>query len=143
MTTEPRRCFIGLSSFALAVGAASVVAATFSFRPAQSGELDSERDEEATLAFVGSTRQVGTLAPVAGVMVQAELGNRRIMVRSNSEGVYKLIPSFGADVKGDSVKIACSKDGYDTVDVSRREMSSKPSHELVVAECLLAPKPSK
>ena len=65
------------------------------------------------------------------------------MVRSNAEGVYKLIPSFGADVKGDSVTIACSKDGYDTVDVSRREMSSKPLHELVVAECLLAPKASK
>ena len=115
----------------------------FSCRPAHSGELDSERDEDATLAFVGSTRQVGTLTPVPGVLVQAELGNRRIMVRSNTEGVYKLIPSFGADVKGDSVTISCAKDGYDTVDVSRREMSSSAAHELVVAECLLAPKPSK
>lgn len=134
---------IGSSSFALAIGAASVAAAIFSFRPAHSGELDSERDEEATLAFVGSTRQIGTLAPVPGVMVQAELGKLRIMVRSNTEGVYKLIPSFGPEVKGDSVKISCSKDGYDTVDVSRREMSSKPAHELVVAECLLAPKAAK
>ncbi|MDE1936864.1 hypothetical protein [Bradyrhizobium sp.] len=127
----------------LTIGAAAFAAAVFSFRPAHSGELDSERDEEATLAFVGSTREVGTLAPVPGVLVQAELGKLRIMVRSNGEGVYKLIPSFGADVKGDSVTISCSKDGYDTVDVSRREMSSSASHELVVAECLLAPKTSK
>lgn len=141
VTRKPRRCrFVGRPSIALAIGAVAFAAAAFSFRPAHSGELDSERDEEATLAFVGSTREVGTLAPVPGVLVQADLGNRRIMVRSNPEGVYKLIPSFGADVKGDSVTISCSKDGYDTVDVSRREMSSKPPHELVVAECLLAPK---
>ena len=139
VTRKPRRRLIGRSSIALAIGAAAFVAA-FSFRPAHCGELDSERDEEATLAFVGSTREVGTLTPVPGVLVQADLGNRRIMVRSNPEGIYKLIPSFGADVKGDSVTISCSKDGYDTVDVSRREMSSKPQHELVVAECLLAPK---
>ena len=140
VTRKPRRRLISAPSIALAIGAAVFAAAAFSFRPAHSGELDSERDEEATLAFVGSTREVGTLTPVPGVLVQADLGNRRIMVRSNPEGVYKLIPNFGADVKGDSVTISCSKDGYDTVDVSRREMSSKPPHELVVAECLLAPK---
>ncbi len=143
MTRKSRRRLIERSCIALAIAAAAFAAAVVPFRPAHSGELDSERDEEATLAFVGSTREVGTLAPVPGVLVQAELGKLRIMVRSNSEGVYKLIPGFGADIKGDSVTIACSKDGYDTVDVSRREVSSKPAHELVVAECLLAPKASK
>ncbi len=127
-------------SFALLAGAvlAAVVA---SLRASYCGELDSERDEDATLAFVGSTRQVGTLAPVPEVAVKAELGNRRIIVRSNNEGVYKLIPNFGTEVKGDSVTISCSKDGYETVDVSRRELSSSKAHELVVAECLMAPKP--
>jgi hypothetical protein len=121
-------------------GAAVFAAVLFSVQSSYAGELDSERDEDATLAFVGSTREVGTLTPIPGVLVKAELGNRRILVRSNSEGVYKLIPSFGAEVKGDSVTISCSKDGYDTVDVSRRPMSTSSAHELIVAECLLAPK---
>ena len=59
------------------------------------------------------------------------------------EGIYKLIPNFGADVKDESVRISCTKDGHDTVDVSPREMSLSTARELVVAECLLAPKPSK
>lgn len=136
--TRPRR--ITQPSLALLAGAV-VAAVVVSLRPCYGGELDSERDEDATLAFVGSTRQVGTLAPVPEVVVRAELGNRRIIVRSNNEGVYKLIPNFGAEVKGDSVTISCAKDGYETVDVSRRELSSSKAHELVVAECLLAPKP--
>ena len=121
--------------------AAVLAAAVISAHPSYCGELDSERDEDATLAFVGSTRAVGTLAPIPEVVVKAELGNRRIIVRSNNEGVYKLIPNFGADIKGDSVEISCAKDGYETVDVSRRELSSSKAHELVVAECLMAPKP--
>ena len=127
-------------SLALLAGLA-VAATVVSFHPSYCGELDSERDEDATLAFVGSTRAVGTLAPIPEVVVKAELGNRRIIVRSNNEGVYKLIPNFGADIKGDSVEISCAKDGFETVDVSRRELSSRKAHELVVAECLMAPKP--
>jgi hypothetical protein len=134
------RCLTRSSSIFLA-GAVALAAIVFSTQPSYCGELDSERDEDATLAFVGSTRQVGTLAPVSDVVVKAELGNRRIIVRSNNEGVYKLIPNFGTEVKGDSVTISCAKDGYETVDVSRRELSSSKAHELVVAECLMAPKP--
>ena len=109
--------------------------------PSYAGELDSERDEDVGLAFVGSAREVGTLTPMPGVLIKAELGSRRILVRTNSQGVYKLIPNFGSDVAADSVTISCTKDGYETVDVSRRRLSSKAANELVVAECLLAPKP--
>ena len=141
VTGKPQRRLIGPFSPALLAGAATLAAIVLSCRPSYSGQLESERDEDATLAFVGSTRQVGTLAPVPGVLITAELGNRRILVRSDPEGVYKLIPNFGADVKGDSVTISCAKDGFETVDVSRRELSSTKARELVVAECLLAPKP--
>ena len=109
--------------------------------PSYAGELDSERDEDVGLAFVGSAREVGTLTPMPGVLIKAELGSRRILVRTNSQGVYKLIPNFGSDVAADSVTISCTKDGYETVDVSRRKLSSNSAHELIVAECLLAPKP--
>jgi hypothetical protein len=139
-TTTQRRV-MRLVSMASWVRAAALTAAVFSAQPSWSGELDSERDEDVDLAFVGSTRETGTLKPIPGVLVVAEFNGRRILIRTNSEGVYRLIPNFGSDVKADQVKISCSKDGYDTVDVSRRQLSDKKVKELVVAECLLAPKP--
>ena len=139
MTTKSRR-FIRPSSLTLFAGTAAVAAVLFSFRPSYSGELDSERDEDVGLAFVGSARSTGTLAPIPDVQVKAEMGNRRLLVRTNGQGVYKLIANFGNDVAADSITISCAKDGYETVDVSRRQQSSASGRELVVAECLLAPK---
>jgi hypothetical protein len=111
-------------------------------QPSRSGELDSERDEDVDLAFVGSARETGTLKPIPGVTIRAEYGNRRLLIRTNTEGVYKLIPGFGSGVTADQVTISCSKEGYDVVDVNRRKQpSDKNVKELVVAECLLAPKP--
>ena len=141
MPTRPRRRFVELSAIALLAGFAAVAAIVFSSRPSYSGELDSERDEDVGLAFVGSARETGTLTPIPGVQIKAEIGNRRILVRTNSQGIYKLIPNFGSDVTADKVTISCAKDGYDTVDVSRRQLSSAPNTQLIVAECLLAPKP--
>lgn len=141
MTRNPRRRFIGRSSVNSLAGVAAFAAVLFSLRPCYSGELNSERDEDVGLAFVGSARETGTLTPIPDVQIKAELGSRRILVRTNNEGVYKLVPNFGSDVPSDSVKISCAKDGYETVDVSRRPMSSSSAHELIVAECLLAPKP--
>ena len=141
MTRNPRRRFVGLSSIASLAGPVACAVLLFSFRPSYSGELDSERDEDVSLAFVGSARATGTLEPLPDVQVRAEIGNRRILVRTNAQGVYKLIPNFGDGIPADSVTISCTKDGYETVDVSRRKLSSNSAHELIVAECLLAPKP--
>jgi hypothetical protein len=124
-----------------ATGLMVVASVAISCWPSYAGELDSERDEDVGLAFVGSARETGTLTPIPGVLIKAELGSRRILVRTNSQGVYKLIPNFGSDVAADSVTISCAKDGYETVDVSRRRLSSAAANELIVAECLLAPKP--
>ena len=140
MPTKPRRRFIGLYSVRSLVGAAAFATVLFSCPPSYAGELDSERDEDVALAFVGSARETGTLMPIPDVQIRAELGSRRILVRTNGQGIYKLIPNFGNDVAGDSVTISCAKDGYEAVDVSRRKMSSSSAHELIVAECLLAPK---
>lgn len=107
---------------------------------ARAGELDSERDEDFGVAFVGSARQTGTLAPVPDVQVIAETGNRKLLVRTNAQGVYKLIANFGNDVTADNITISCAKEGYETVDVSRRQQSSSTGRELIVAECLLAPR---
>jgi len=137
----PPRISIKLRLMAPVSGLMVVAAIAISCWPSYAGELDSERDEDVGLAFVGSARQTGTLAPIPGVQIKAELGSRRILVRTNSQGVYKLIPNFGSDVAADSVTISCAKDGYEMVDVSRRRLSSAAANELIVAECLLAPKP--
>ena len=132
--TIPRSCF---SRFAMAV---AVSAVALSSHAARAGELDSERDEDFGVAFVGSARATGTLAPIADVQVKAEMGNRKLLVRTNGQGVYKLIANFGNDVKPDDIAISCAKDGFENVDVSRRVQSSASGRELIVAECLLAPK---
>jgi hypothetical protein len=139
--TPPRRRFIAPSAITSLAGITALAAVAFWSYPSHSGELDSERDEDVDLAFVGSARETGTLKPVPGVQVRAETGGRRILVRTNSEGVYRLIPNFGDGVTASQVTITCAKDGYETVDVSRRQLSDKKVKELVVAECLLAPKP--
>ena len=141
MTSQPRRRAIAHSTLTLLAGLVVCATALLWSFPSRAGELDSERDEDIDLAFVGSARETGTLKPVPGVQVRAETGGRRILVRTNSEGVYRLIPNFGDDVTASQVTITCAKDGYETVDVSRRQLSDKKVKELVVAECLLAPKP--
>ena len=140
MPIKPRRRLIGLFSVTRLAGFAAFATVMFSCQPSHSGELDSERDEDVDLAFVGSARETGTLAPIPGVQIRAEAAGRRILIRTNTEGVYRLIPNFGEGVTADQVKISCSKDGYETVDVSRRQLSDKKVKELIVAECLLAPK---
>lgn len=141
MPTKPRRRVIAQSFTTLAAGIVALAAAALWPLPSHSGELDSERDENVDLAFVGSARETGTLRPIPDVQVRAELGGRRILVRTNAEGVYRLIPNFGDGVTASQVTISCAKDGYEMVDVSRRQSSDNKVKELVVAECLLAPKP--
>jgi hypothetical protein len=139
--TKTRRRSIGLFPIVSLARIAAVAAVVLSTSSAYSGELDSERDEDVDIAFVGSSREAGTLKPIPGVTIRAEYNGRRLLIRTNSEGVYKLIPGFGSDVKADQVTISCSKDGYDVIDVNRRRQpSDKNVKELVVAECVLAPK---
>ncbi len=126
-----------IKSLAAAVVFAAVV---LSSHTSYAGELDSERDEDFGVAFVGSVRQTGTLAPMPDVLVRAKMGNRQLLMRTNQEGVYKMIVDFGNNVTADQIEISCVKDGYEMVDVSRRTQSSASGRELVVAECLLAPK---
>jgi hypothetical protein len=141
MKTKSRRRLIGLSAVTRRAGFAAFAAAMLLSGSSHSGEIDSERDEDFDIAFVGSVRETGTLKPIPGVQVKAEVGKWRIMVRTNTEGVYKLYPTFGNDMTADQITISCAKEGYETIDVQRRRLSDKKVKELVVAECLMAPKP--
>jgi hypothetical protein len=103
------------------------------------GEALSERDEETGLSFFGEAKEAGSLRSLENVQIKAELGARRIMVQTNVEGRFKLHPNFGKEVLSDSITISCAKDGYSTLDVSRRRMSSAPDAPVEV-DCLLEPK---
>jgi hypothetical protein len=104
------------------------------------GEAVSERDELDTgPSFFGEAKEAGSLRPVQKVQVSAELGERRMSTYTNDEGSFK-IPSFGKDTSADSVAITCAKEGYRTLDVSRRRLSSAADAPVVI-ECLLAPMP--
>ena len=124
------------TSFAILVAFATIVLAA---GKSGAGEALSERDEEPGLSFFGEAKEVGSLRSIEQVQVKAELGARRIMVLTNIDGRYKLHPNFGKDVLPDSITISCAKEGYQTIDVSRRHLSSAPDSPVEV-DCLLEPK---
>jgi hypothetical protein len=104
------------------------------------GEAVSERDElDNGPSFFGEAKEVGSLRPVQNVQVKAEVGERRISTYTNDEGSFK-IPSFGKETAADSVTITCAKQGYRTLDISRRRLSGAADAPVVI-ECLLEPMP--
>ena len=125
------------SAIPLAILAAFAVTIVSSWK-SYAGDALSERDEEPGLSFFGEAKEVGSLRSIEGVQVNAELGSRRILVRTNAEGLFKLHPNFGTEVLSDNITISCAKAGYRTVDVSRRRMSSAADAPVEV-ECLLEP----
>jgi len=122
--------------FAILIALATIV---LSPGKSNAGEALSERDEEPGLSFFGDAKEVGSLRSIEHVQVKAELGPRRILVQTDIEGRFKLHPNFGKDVLPDSITISCAKEGYQTIDVSRRHLSSAADAPVEV-NCLLEPK---
>jgi hypothetical protein len=112
----------------------------FSSWKSVAGEAVSERDElDNGPSYFGEAKEAGSLRPVQNAQIKAEFGERRLATYTNDEGSFK-IPSFGKDTVVDNVTIACSKDGYRTLDISRRRLSSAADAPVMI-ECLLEPKP--
>jgi hypothetical protein len=104
------------------------------------GDAVSEHDElDSGPSFFGYAKEAGSLRSVKKVQVSAELGERRMSTFTNDEGSFK-IPSFGKDTPVDNVTITCVKEGYRTLDISRRRLSSVADAPVLI-ECLLAPTP--
>ena len=104
------------------------------------GEAFSERDElDNGPSFFGEAKEVRSLRSIQKVQVKAELGQRRISTYTNAEGHFK-IPSFGEEAVVDNGTVTCAKEGYRTLDVSRRRMSAAADAPVEI-ECLLEPVP--
>jgi hypothetical protein len=69
------------------------------------------------------------------VKVQATGSPVTFLVNTNDEGRLKL-PGLGKQVDPDKVAITCSKDGYRTVEVMRRRISSAADSPVEI-ECRL------
>ena len=106
----------------------------------RAGESEAERDEQMQgLPFFGEVKEAGSLKSIEDVQVKAEMGARRITVRTDADGRYKMRLNFGKDVASDSITVSCAKEGFETIDVSRRRMSTAANAPVEV-DCLLSPK---
>ena len=96
-----------------------------------------EDDHDHGAPFFGEAKDVQGMKPVYGVQVKAEVTGRRftLFVNTNDEGRFKL-PGFGKDVDPENVAVTCKKDGYRTIEVVRRRLSSAADSPVEV-ECLL------
>ena len=105
----------------------------------RAGEVASEKDEFNGPSFFGEAKEAGSLRPMQNVQVKAELGEQRVSTYTSDEGSFK-IPGFGKDTVADSVTISCAKEGYRTLDISRRRLSGAADAPVVV-ECLMEKAP--
>src|ERR1700722_20259389 len=106
------------------------------------GEAVSERDElDNGPSYFGEAKEVGSLRSLQNVQVSAAFGEQQTSTYTNDEGSFK-IPSFGKETMVDNVIITCAKDGFRTLDISRRGLSSAADAPVVI-ECLLEPMPKR
>jgi len=129
----PRR-FVrsGIAALALLAGASLLPI------PALGGGDDEPTDDHDHGApFFGEAKDVKGMKPVYGALIKAQVTGKlvTIMINTNDEGRFKL-PGFGKDVDPDKVAVTCTKDGYQTVEVLRRRLSSAADAPVEI-ECLL------
>jgi hypothetical protein len=131
-----RRCMLLISRTMPAWFAIAMVASSM----AHAGEAVSEKDDlDNGPSFFGEAKEVGTLRPMQNVQVRAEVGEQKVSTYTNDEGTFK-IPGLGKETAADSVVITCAKQGYRTLDMSRRRLSGAADAPVVI-ECLLEPAP--
>ena len=131
---------IPASRFCTALLALSALALMAPAAIAGDADFDEPDEHENGSPFFGEAKDVNGLKPIDGVRVRAEVkgGSFPIIVSTDGEGKFKF-RGFGKDVAPDTVLIACSKDGYGLVDVTRRQLS-RGAGAPVEVECLLEPK---
>jgi hypothetical protein len=103
----------------------------------RAGESDFEMDDHANGApFFGEAKDVSSQRPLAAVQVKLSAkGGWPVHINTNDEGYFKL-GGLGKAVNPDTVEIACAKQGYRTLDVLRRRISSAADAPVEI-ECLL------
>jgi hypothetical protein len=120
--------------------ACGILGLTLLAMPAIAGEADFEPADihEHGNPYFGEVKDIKGLAPVenARIKVQVKGTLRFFIVQTDAEGRFRR-NGLGLDVDPEKVEFACDKDGYRTVEVMHRKMSTAKLSPIEI-ECLLA-----
>ena len=122
----------------LAVAVSCLAFGWMTAAPAGGAGLDGmDEDDDRGSPFFGEVKDVKSGQNVEDARVVAELssGGAALVTRSDAEGRYR-IAGFGKDINPDDVIIACSKEGYKSLDTIRNRLSDDPNAPIEV-DCLL------
>ena len=110
--------------------------------PVLAGEADFEPADihEHGNPYFGEAKDIKGLSPVenARIKVQVKGTLRFFIVQTDAEGRFRR-NGLGLDVDPEKVEYTCEKDGFRTVEVMHRKMSSAKLSPIEI-ECLLARK---
>lgn len=130
MSRNSQRCIPGwglLASLVLAI-------------PAFAGEADFEPADihEHGNPYFGEAKDIKGLAPLENVRIKVQLKGtpRFFIVQTDADGRFRR-NGLGLDVDTEKVEYTCEKDGFRTVEVMHRKMSSAKLSPIEI-ECLLA-----
>ena len=108
--------------------------------PAVAGEADFEPADihEHGNPYFGEARDIKGLNPLENVRIKVQVKGtmRFFIVQTDAEGRFRR-NGLGLDVDPAKVEFSCEKDGFRTVEVMHRKMSSAKLSPIEI-ECLLA-----
>lgn len=107
--------------------------------PAFAGEADFEPDDihEHGNPYFGEAKNIKGLSPLGDVRIKVQVKgtNRFFIVQTDADGRFRR-NGLGTDVDPEKVVFACEKDGFRTVEVMHRKLSSAKLSPIEI-ECLL------
>ena len=110
--------------------------------PAFAGEADFEPADihEHGNPYFGEAKDIKGLNPLENVRIKVQVKGtpRFFIVQTDTEGRFRR-NGLGLDVDPEKVEYTCEKDGFRTVEVMHRKMSSNKLSPIEI-ECLLARK---
>ena len=130
MSRKPQCCLTACAILALPLFAAPAFAGEADFEPADIHEHGNP--------YFGEAKDIKGLNPLENVRIRVQVKGtmRFFIVQTDSEGRFRR-NGLGLDVDPEKVEFSCEKDGFRTVEVMHRKMSSAKLSPIEI-ECLLA-----
>src|SRR3954463_7868051 len=130
MSRQSRRGSCTLMALSLAMIPMRALAGEADFEPADIHEHGNP--------YFGEAKDIKGLAPLENVRIKVQVKGtpRFFIVQTDTEGRFRR-NGLGLDVDPEKVEYTCEKDGFRTVEVMHRKMSSAKLSPIEI-ECLLA-----
>jgi len=130
MSRNPQRCFPAWGLLASLVLAMPAFAGEADFEPADIHEHGNP--------YFGEAKDIKGLNPLENVRIKVQVKGtmRFFIVQTDAEGRFRR-NGLGLDVDPEKMEFSCEKDGFRTVEVMHRKMSSAKLSPIEI-ECLLA-----